>query len=307
MMPGRANCFRGRFCFRLLLSVKILLFWITSINVTPAYSYPVILVIEDEDDEDNPRCLQFSIPEDDDAHAVLLALPDPNLLPDELSDKIESWYVEQIYQMTKMKSRLKVLPKGIAENPPQDISKATSELLKKSRGEQPPLKIFISVTDEDEETDHIYKMNYFQPRTFNHIRERHGADEESEDNYEGVKICFVHIGDEDENEAIHIVFDIVMVNEEVNDLDTPQEESLFDKNKHIAPLEHALDNSINSARQILKEMRYMEQREQRMRETADGINARVHYFSFISIAILFGVTFLQVGYLKRYFKKKKLM
>ena len=38
-----------------------------------------------------------------------------------------------------------------------------------------------------------------------------------------------------------------------------------------------------------------------------SINARVRYFSYVSVAVLLVVTYIQVTYLKRYFRKKKLL
>jgi len=270
-------------------------------------SYPVILTVEDDDNEEAPRCLQFSIPEDDDAHVVLMALPDEHQLPDDTSDAVESWYVDQLYKMTKLKSEHDIIPKKLPDTPPDDVAKSMSEFLKDHHGGPAALKISVSITDDDDEDSNDYTIKYFTPLVFNHIRKRHGADEEEDDNYEGVKICFTHNDEDEEDESIHIVFDMLLVSEEVSDLDPQPDDPGFQKHKHITPLEETLDQSILSARQVLKEMRHMEQREERMKQTADGINSRVHYFSYISIAILFGVTYIQVGYLKRYFKKKKLM
>mmetsp|Transcript_4271 Transcript_4271/g.11652 ORF Transcript_4271/g.11652 Transcript_4271/m.11652 type:complete len:312 (+) Transcript_4271:173-1108(+) len=274
-------------------------------------AYPVIVAVEDEDNEDAPRCLQFSIPEDDDAHVVIMALPDTHMWPDEkTADAVESWYVEQIYKMTKLKSEHDIIPKKLPDDVPSEVATPMSEFLKDHHGGPAPIKISVSITDDDEEDAHDYKAKFFTPLVFNHIRHRHGADEEDEDNYEGVKICFAHKPmdeDEEDDTGLYMVFDMLLVSEEVSDLDPKSEDPGFQKHEHITPLEESLDESISAARSVLKEMRHMEQREQRMKETADGINARVHYFSYVSIAILFGVTYIQVGYLKRYFKKKKLM
>ena len=77
--------------------------------------------------------------------------------------------------------------------------------------------------------------------------------------------------------------------------------------EHLTPLEESLEKSIMAARNVLKEMDYMESREKRMRVTSDSINTRVQWFSYLSIGILLVVTYGQVTYLRRYFHKKKLM
>jgi hypothetical protein len=77
--------------------------------------------------------------------------------------------------------------------------------------------------------------------------------------------------------------------------------------EHLTPLEEQLGESIQAAQTILKEMRYMEKREARMRMTSESIFTKVSWFSVLSVVILLGVTFVQVRYLKNYFRKKKLM
>lgn len=269
-------------------------------------SYPVILSLDEEDE--NSRCLQFSIPEEDDAHVVMLALPDHELMPD--IEEVEHWYVGQLYKMTKLKSQLEAIPKGIPDSPPDKVALFTSQFLKEHHHiNEAPVKITVSVKSLDDQIEeNHYKVKYFIPLVLNHIRKHHAT--KSAENYEGVKICLENTNDPEQANAghlVHMLIDMVFVSEEVSDLDFKPPEPGFEKAKHLTPLEISLEQSIQAARTVLKEFRYMEQREQRMRQTADGINARVHYFSYISVAILFGVTYLQVGYLKRYFKKKKLM
>ena len=280
-------------------------------SVTFTYAYPVILALEGGEH----RCLEFSIPEDDDAHVVMLPLPDETMFEQsEDYGKVELFYVEQVYKMTKAKSRTHVIPKGIVDDPPDIVVKAVSHSLSKhgktmkGPGNKAPVIVTISAESYDEHVDeknYKDKMRFFTPFVLNHVRSRHAT--QAAENYEGVEICFEiddHIFGDDYDHLVHLIFDIVMVSEDVTDLDPP---TGFGKEEHLTPLEMSLDGSIAAARQVLKEYKYMEQREARMRQTADGINARVHYFSYISVAILFGVTYLQVGYLKRYFKKKKLM
>jgi len=276
----------------------------------PVMSYPVIMEIDDDDED--ARCLQFSIPEDEDAHVVILALPEEDLLGSS-ADAMEAWYVNQLYKMTKIKSQHQdnILPKKLPDEAPDVVAKGMSAFLmeKHGGGNDVPLKVTVTMKSYDqEETNHDYHVKYFVPLVLNNIRDDHAKNEDED--YEDVKICLENTSDNEEDDGSHglqVLFDFILVSEEVSDLDAQSDETGFAKDKHLTPLETSLDKSIDSGRQVLKEMKFMEQREKRMRETADGINARVHYFSYISVAILFGVTYIQVGYLKRYFKKKKLM
>ena len=93
---------------------------------------------------------------------------------------------------------------------------------------------------------------------------------------------------------------------EYDDDENASEDPAF-QGHHLEPLAQQLADSVRSAQTVINEMRYMERRESRMRHTADSINKRVRNFSYISILVLLVVTYLQVTYLKRYFRKKKLL
>ena len=265
----------------------------------------------DHDPEDNERCLQFSIPEDEDAHFVAVTLPDEQMAGDDL-DKAEAWYVQQLYEMTKLKSERsdEKLPTKFPQEQPGYLARIMSDYFKRyGHGDQDScVRITVTATNyEQDESEKKYRSKYFEPLVLNNVREHHSKEEDED--YEDLKICFENLSEKEEETGfeVHIIFDFILTSDEVSDLDPQPQGFGFQKDQHLTPLEKSLDKSIHSARQILKEMRYMEQRETRMRETSDGINARVHYFSYLSVAILFGVTYIQVGYLKRYFKKKKLM
>lgn len=104
------------------------------------------------------------------------------------------------------------------------------------------------------------------------------------------------------------MFDIALISDKPYDTEDGSDgKAQFSKDAHLTPLEMSLDESIRAATVVLREMDYMEQREARMRQTAESINTRVRWFSYLSVSILLSVTYIQVSYLKRYFHKKKLM
>lgn len=138
------------------------------------------------------------------------------------------------------------------------------------------------------------ELLWYRPVVLNHVIQ-------SQKQWEAIvgaySICFDNAYDED---YVHVAFDMVLVSENVDDDGVTTKE-------HLTPLEEQLGESIQAAHTILKEMRYMEKREARMRMTSEAIFTKVSWFSVLSVVILLGVTFVQVRYLKNYFRKKKLM
>merc|ERR1712161_18926 len=113
-------------------------------------------------------------------------------------------------------------------------------------------------------------------------------------------ICFEN---KNKDDATRIIYDHVVLSE----IETKLKKHHTLKKEHLTPLEYVLDDSLASAKSILDEMYYMEKREIRMKQTADHTNSRIKYFSYFSVSILLGVTWIQVTYLKSYFKKKKVL
>jgi len=141
----------------------------------------------------------------------------------------------------------------------------------------------------------------------NHLRKtfRGGGDMGRNSNpLEGYEFCFEN---SNEDAPVQIIVESVLLSDPImsNDGDGATKKGF--EPEHLTPLAEQLAESIGSAESVLKEMRYMEGRERRMRQTSDSINSRVRYFSYISVSVLLVVTYIQVTYLKRYFRKKKLL
>merc|ERR1719174_1035299 len=77
--------------------------------------------------------------------------------------------------------------------------------------------------------------------------------------------------------------------------------------EHFSPLENKLEHCIYTAKSILDELHYMEKRELRMKQKSDLTNNRIVRFSYLSVSLLCVVTYVQIFYLKGYFKKKKIL
>lgn len=265
--------------------------------------YPLIAQVP----EQSERCFKFNIPEDDDAHMVFLAMPMGEETGDVAEGKLEGWLVQELYEMTKQRRGGGNLPTALLNQAPNDVRVQMDGFIKKRGDNVSKLKVIVQL-DSNNPSSRVLPVKYFAPTVLNKVRESHkklisNAEEESEDEaaLSGFSICFDNKASEEEQ--VQVVMDIVMLNAEPEDSSEPN----FVKEKHLSPLEESLEESIQAANTVLKEMKYMALREERMRVTAESINQRVQYFSILSVVILLAVTYLQVTYLKRYFKKKKLM
>jgi hypothetical protein len=264
--------------------------------LTTTMAYPVIMAIE----EQTERCFEVNIPEDDDVHMIFIPIPDLDYeIEDHLVEELEYWMVEQMYKMTKQKSLKGVLPMVLPDQPPDKVAEVMSEYLKENYGNGAPIKIKLNIRDFDgKKAMTNYRTKFFAPLTINKTRQ---IGRKLED-VEGAEICMENV---EESKRFHVIFDSILDSEEVPE--ATDNKSGFRKDAHLTPLEESLEKSIVAARNVLKEMDYMEKREKRMRVTSDSINSRVQWFSYLSVAILFVVTYVQVTYLRRYFHKKKLM
>lgn len=219
---------------------------------------------------------------------------------------LENWYVEQVYKLTVAKGQQQHLPVNFVDDVPDNVMQKNSAYLQESSTKD-GTGLFIQVTStptsNPDSYQHRIATKYFQLHVLNNIgRILKARRKPRDDNMEGYGIC---LSNKDEDRQVQVVFEMMLTSEVV--VDDSADTNKFDKDEHLTPLERSLDNSINSANAILREMSYMERREQRMRKTAESINSRVRWFSYLSVSVLLAVTYIQVSYLKRYFHKKKLM
>lgn len=266
------------------------------VGIATVAAYPVLLQVE----EDSERCFRLNIPEDDDSHLVFLPIPNEDQIEDEA---LESWYFEEVYALTKAKSDK--LPEALLHEPPAEVARLQSDFLRER--EDNVSKLQIRLTDHPNGFQQTssqffsYKAKYFQPHVINYVRrlsraKRRGMEDAT---VYGFHICLTN---KDTENQVEVIFDSVLVSEHLDD-----DAANFRKDEHLTPLEQSLDQSIDAAQTVLREMKFLEMREARMRQTAESINGRVRWFSYLSVGILLSVTYVQVTYLKRYFQKKKLM
>ena len=256
----------------------------------------------------------MTIPQDDDANVVFVAVPG---LAAEEDEENPDWVKEQremeehfVFQMSEMqKYRVRsTLPRKFPTTPSDAITKLMNKFLNdKQDGE---LKSGCKVTVTNHQSSVIRSMEsfWFTPLVLNHLRKTFrggGGDMGRNSNpLEGYEFCFEN---SNEDAPVQIIVESVLLSDPIISNDADGTTKKVFEPEHLTPLAEQLAESIGSAESVLKEMRYMEGRERRMRQTSDSINSRVRYFSYISVSVLLVVTYIQVTYLKRYFRKKKLL
>ena len=103
-----------------------------------------------------------------------------------------------------------------------------------------------------------------------------------------------------------LIFDIFHWNDEGDD-GTEKDSNNVVKKEHITPLESNFKLMVKSTLEIVDEMVY-EERRAKVKSKKDGrIRSLVTKFSYLSVGVLIGTAWVQIMYLKRYFKKKKLL
>jgi len=241
---------------------------------------------------------------------VFLVIPSPAFDQDEQAwqknyNSLESHFYGQMQEITKRRTKNEALVRKFPVKPPAEVQSSMDDFLRSFDGS---LKTGLTVTLTNPKSTNSRTMDtyWFTPLVVNHVRRAIRTQKKDRESspLEGYSACFHN----EFHEPIHVYVDSVMVGEgpEYDDDADASEDPAF-QGHHLTPLAQQLDESVKSARTVIHEMQYMEKREARMRHTADSINDRVRYFSYISVAILLFVTYLQVTYLKRYFRKKKLL
>ncbi|KAL8162396.1 hypothetical protein V2J09_013885 [Rumex salicifolius] len=79
------------------------------------------------------------------------------------------------------------------------------------------------------------------------------------------------------------------------------------KKEHIEGVELELRKLEGAVESIHHNLLYLKHREEEMREVSEKTNSRVAWFSIMSLGICISAAGLQVLYLRRYFRKKKLI
>jgi len=243
-------------------------------------SYPIIF----ETDHNDRQCIDFNIPDGDDAH--LLFIP----LNDDIDETIEDWYVTQMSEITRHESKRFM----------KELDMAPSDIVAKTRG---VAKSKVTVTVEQigsrPPSSKTVNLTYFKLYKMQNIAEMLSKNKGWDKSRGQFSICITVRGYRD----VRVLFDAIKISE----YEEKMNKRHLVKKEHLTPIEEAFEEGITLAHSVIDEMFYMEKREIRMKQTTDGTNSRIRYFSYLSILVLLGVTWVQIQYLKNYFKKKKVL
>ena len=236
------------------------------------------------------QCVDINIPDGDDTHLLFIPL---NL---DITDIAEDWYVTQLSEITRHES--KQFLKELDTTQPPEV-KENAKQTKHSRSIS-KISATVEAVAKHPRTSKQFTLNYFQLTKYQNVAEDLTKSTGKWDDARGqFEMCFSTRGKSD----VKILFDSVKISEYVEKYNKRH----VLRKEHLSPLEEAFESGISIAHSVLDEMRYMEKREIRMKQTTDGTNSRIRYFSYLSIVILLGVTYVQISYLKNYFKKKKVL
>lgn len=272
-----------------------------------AVSYPLI----SEVDVGVSRCLSYVIPPHDEAHMVFVAIKPA------MADTVEDYFVNLVWNLTKQAGKEPTKRPTVPEIP-SEINNSLADASREDdavRGQEAktgmPTNVHLQIRVPGRGTLKLGSdstLLYNRPIILQNIRQSAQQIDGIGRENDMFEVCFINKNSWKRPHDVDIIFDTILQNAvDDDDAEVAAMKRKVVRKEHITPLEEQLDESIERAEDILDEFKYMEKRERRMRKTADSTNARIRSFSYISIAILLAVTWLQVTYLKGYFRKKKLM
>jgi len=259
---------------------------LSSSLLSKSYAYPILSDV----DRSATKCFNFNVPDDDDAHMVFIALPS------DVDDEVEEWFSTQMNEMTRKGSasfmqQLPDVSKQIHSKISDDEYNGRSNVyLKLTVPKRPVLR-------------HQMFMWYAPVVVMNVVKASQRGQKKNKVTQPpgGYSVCFEN---KNSDQSVRVLFDVVLMSDEGQDEEL---QNKIIKKEHLTPLELNFQEGIKAANTILNEMKYMERREARMRHTAESTNSKIRLFSYVSVIVLLGVTWLQRTYLRSYFKKKKLM
>lgn len=77
--------------------------------------------------------------------------------------------------------------------------------------------------------------------------------------------------------------------------------------KHLRPIEVQAQKVQDMVKQLRQELSYLVQNEENLKEQNQKIKSRVLIFGVISVIVMASSTYLQISYLKNFFRYKKII
>lgn len=277
--------------------------WVTSLTASlkafaffpyMASAYPMLFDI----DQKGQKCIDYNIPEEDEANFIIVVLPVEEKGDEEENVAIDH-FVEQWEELTKEGGEK--MPKQVTPVSPEIKSKMES-LRKKGKRSKAGV---IFMRDHNNEPIANAELSYYKPYVLHSIVEtakKQGYG--SSPPLSGYRICFHN---RSSKEPVSILFESVHWDDEDDDQIRQLRPKEVIMKHHLTPIDDQFEAALSHASQFLDEMKYAEKRSHRMHEWKKVAISRLRMYAYFSAVVLLGTAYTQVFYLKRYFKKKKLL
>ena len=213
-------------------------------------------------------------------------------LPHGVSDELENYMVNSINDVS-----LQQTP------PPPEIKQAIDkELSHRRRSSDVILNVQLAGGSKRIVKNDV--VPFFKAINYENVaggmeQDRKGKDDHWDPNLGTYNVCFQNRNPED----VYVVYDFILLSSQ--EKKRRQKDSL--KKSHFQPLEDVYEESLAIGETILDEMNTIHAREALMQHKSDMTSTKVRLMSLISIGVLVVVTYIQVTYLKSYFRKKKVL
>jgi len=262
-----------------------------SLLFSTVFSYPTIWEMEGSYN----NCFNYGIPEDDDATFVVVAIPGDS--ESENISETQDFYINKIVELGSNGGEAFGKDFGAL---PDDIETKIVETTVDENNRALTRVLFTSYREEGELLT-TKVLDYYKPHLVNEVvglsMQKGYGDSPP---LAGYRFCFKNPS----GYVTTLLFDIVHWNDE--DDDDESSEPIIEK-RHLTPLETSFKKSVDKASQIVDEMKYMERRSNKNMKQDEFYRSFVSKFSMLSVVVLIFTAWVQVMYLKRYFKKKKLL
>jgi len=242
------------------------------------------------------RCFHITLPDDDDFNLLVTAIPNPQDERHHVKpvDYYHDYFMSWLSDMTEFNS----------PNFMKDMSYDNHILELQRVNDRSVSNVYVTIMPENG----IGRPKKLDLKLYEIIKESNIVDQQSSNHWENDKgqyqLCFHNHSKE--NHPFDILYDVIILSEYNNNKKYNNKKRQLQK-EHFSPLENKLEHCIYTAKSILDELHYMEKRELRMKQTSDLTNKRIVWFSYLSVALLCVVTYVQIFFLKGYFKKKKIL
>ena len=188
------------------------------------------------------------------------------------------------------------------------------------------MDVKVDIFNPDDKRVWSNRLAYGQPVVLKALKSRlhpdlhssSNTEEDDDDTYEEAglfRICMENFSSDD---YYSVMFHAVSVTEQRKEDEhhkirkemltkTKQKEAEKYKEMYLEPVQFSLEGLVGLASTVVKDLKYIQTREERMRVTSQSTRNKVQSLSYLSLFIVVLVTIGQTFYFRNFFKKKKIM